>query len=107
MKLLEIKPSTRKGKKLMAIFEVGDKKITTHFGATGYRDYTLINDKNSEYYLPKVKDRLAVKSAYIRRHVKRENFNAPMTAGALSKWILWTDSKISTAIKNYKKKFNL
>ena len=32
MKLLEIKPSTRKGKKLMAVFEVGDKKITTHFG---------------------------------------------------------------------------
>ena len=107
MKLIEIKPSTRKGKKLMAVFDVNGKTITTHFGADGFRDFTLINDKNSKYYLSKVKDRLAVKSAYIRRHAKRENFNAPMTAGALSKWILWTDSKISTAIRNYKRKFNL
>jgi hypothetical protein len=107
MKLLEIKPSTRKGKKLMAIFNVGDKKITTHFGSAGMRDYTLINDKSSKFYLPKVKDRLAVKSAYLRRHMKREDWNAPMTAGALSKWILWTEPKLTTAIRNFKRKFKL
>ena len=107
MKLIEIKPSTRKGKKLMAVFEVGDKKITTHFGSAGMRDYTLINDKNSKYYLPKVKDRMVVKDAYIRRHKKREDWNKPMTAGALSKWILWTEPKLSTAFRNYKRKFKL
>ena len=71
MKLLEIKPSTRKAKKLMAIFDVNGKKITTHFGSAGMRDYTLINDKSSKFYLAKVKDRMVVKDAYIRRHAKR------------------------------------
>ena len=107
MKLIEIKPSTRKGKKLMAVFEVNDKKITTHFGQKNARDYTLLNDKTSKFYLPKVKDRMAVKDAYLKRHMKRENWNAPMTAGALSKWILWTEPNLKSAIRNYKRKFKL
>ena len=46
MKLLEIKPSTRKGKKLMAVFKKDDgKTITTHFGSANMRDFTLINDR--------------------------------------------------------------
>ena len=106
MKLLEINPSTRKNKKFMAIFDVNDKRVTTHFGAEGYRDFTLMNDKNSKFYEKSSVEREKVKQSYLKRHAKEDWFK-PMTAGALSRWILWSAPKLSTAIKNYKKKFNL
>ena len=48
---VDIIPSTRKDKKLMAIFKNKDKKKikAIHFGAKGYRDYTLISNKNSPF----------------------------------------------------------
>ena len=107
MKLIEIKPSTRKDKKLMAVFDVNGKKITTHFGSKGMRDYTLINNPKSEFYIKSVKEREKVKDAYIRRHQKREDWMKPMTAGALSKWILWTEPNLNSAIRNYRRKFSL
>ena len=41
---VEIKKSTNKNKKLMAIFYDGTKKKTIHFGAAGMSDYTIHND---------------------------------------------------------------
>jgi len=108
MKLISIIPSTRKGKKYKATFELDkERSITTHFGASGYRDYTLMSDPKSKFYIKDVKERLKVRDAYIKRHQKREDFNKPLTAGALSKWILWTEPNINTAIKNFKRKFSL
>ena len=108
MKLISIVPSNRKDKKYKATFELDkERSVTTHFGASGYRDYTLINDPKSKFYIKDVKEREKVKDAYIKRHQKREDFNKPLTAGALSKWILWTEPNINTAIKNYKRKFSL
>ena len=108
MKLLKIIPSKRKGKKLAAYFLLDNgKEIVTHFGSAGMRDYTLINDPKSEFYIKKVKEREKVKDAYIRRHAKRENWAAPLTAGALSRWILWSVPNLAGAIRNYKKKFSL
>jgi len=108
MKLISIVPSTRKGKKYKATFELDkERSITTHFGASGYRDYTLMSDPKSKFYIKDVKERLKVRDAYIKRHQKREDFNKPLTAGALSKWILWTEPNINTAIKNFKRKFSL
>ena len=108
MKLIEIKPSTRKDKKYMAIFQLDDERaVTTHFGSKGMRDYTEINNPKSKFYIKKVKERESVKDAYIRRHKKREDWTKPLTAGALSKWILWTEPNINTAIKNFKRKFSV
>ena len=108
MKLISIIPSTRKGKKYKATFELDkERSITTHFGASGYRDYTLMSDPKSKFYIKDVKERLKVRDAYIKRHQKREDFNKPLTAGALSKGILWTEPNINTAIKNFKRKFSL
>jgi hypothetical protein len=43
---VQIKPSTRKDKKFMAIFFDGDKKVkTTHFGAKNMSDFTIHKDK--------------------------------------------------------------
>lgn len=88
------KKSTNKNKKYMAIFYKDDKKIkTTHFGAAGMSDYTKHKDKDR-------------KKLYLNRHKKNENWNSPMTAGALSRWILWNKPTLKASMDNYKKKFN-
>jgi len=94
---VEIKPSALKTKKYTAIFyDDKNKKIKTiHFGNKGSDDYTITGDKQQ-------------RARYLKRHEKRENWNDPLTAGALSRWILWGDSKsIKTNIKDFKKRFKL
>ncbi len=94
MKRVEIKPSKIKGKKLTAVFYENNKKIkTTHFGAEGMSDYTINKDDKR-------------KERYLSRHRARENWNAPMTAGALSRWILWNKKTRSGSIKDFKNRFN-
>ncbi len=93
MKKVIIKKSTNSEKKYMAIFYQDGKKIkTTHFGAAGMSDYTKHKDKSR-------------KKRYMNRHRTRENWNNPMTAGALSRWILWNKPTLKASIDDYKKKF--
>jgi hypothetical protein len=93
---VNIKPSTSQGKKMMAIFyDEAKKKIkTTHFGQETASDYTLHND-------------LSRKMNYISRHKEREDWEDYMTAGALSRWILWNKPTLSASIKDYMNKFRL
>lgn len=93
---VEIKPSTQKDKKFMAIFydDDGKKKKTTHFGAKGMSDFTIHKDKQR-------------KERYLDRHRKRENWNSFMTAGSLSRWILWNKPTLKASISDYKKRFSL
>lgn len=110
---VEIKKSSNPKKKFMAIFydgtdenssadnkknknsSFGKKKIkTTHFGAGGMSDYTIHKDKQR-------------KQRYLDRHRKRENWNDYMTAGALSRWILWNLPTLKGSIDDYKKRFKL
>ena len=107
MKLLRIVKSSNPNKKYDAIFMVdgGQKKIS--FGSSNYRDFVLINDKDSKFYLPKILDREVVKSSYIRRHEKREDWTNPLTAGALSRYILWEKKTLPSAIRAFKKRFKL
>jgi hypothetical protein len=99
IKLLDIKKSTRNDKKLMAVFEINGSQKTVHFGADGYKDYTLYYKEDPEIAEDK-------KSNYISRHSAREDFENPITAGALSYWILWNKPTIEESIKDYKKHFN-
>ena len=46
---VNIKQSTRKGKKFMIIKPNGTK---VHFGAIGYKDYTLTGDENKKKSIP-------------------------------------------------------
>jgi len=91
-----IKKSDKPKKKMMATFYDGEKKKRTiHFGQSGADDYTKTKDK-------------AQRRRYIERHRRNENWNDPMTAGTLAKYILWGSStSIRTNINNYKKRFNL
>jgi hypothetical protein len=91
MKLLSVKKSTRKGKKLMAEFDDG---TTTHFGFLGSSTY--IDHKDDKK-----------KDAYIGRHKVNENWNDPKSAGALSRYILWNKTTQSASIADFKKRFSL
>lgn len=93
---VEIKKSTRAGKKMMAIFyENGIKIKTTHFGDTNYQHYTggHLNEER--------------RRNYIDRHRKSEDWGNYKSAGSLSLYILWMERTMDKAIANYKKKFKL
>ena len=96
VQLIHIRRTPRASpKKLTAIFRTNNghtRKI--HFGAKGYSDFT--KHKNT-----------ARRQRYINRHKARENFNNPMTPGALSRWILWNKPTIDASVKNFKHRFNL
>tara|TARA_R110000764_G_scaffold98671_1_gene183014 strand:- start:6 stop:305 length:300 start_codon:yes stop_codon:yes gene_type:complete len=90
-----VKKSTKPEKKLMAVFTLDNGRTkTTHFGSKGMDDYTKTKDK-------------AQRSRYLARHRRNENWNSPMTAGALSRWILWSETSRSLALSKYKKRFSL
>jgi hypothetical protein len=96
-KKVVIKKSTDPKKKLEAKFFLDNGRTkTVRFGQAGAPDYTT--KKGTE------KER---RSRYLTRHRARENWNSPMTAGALSRWILWEKPTRREAIQAYKKRFNL
>jgi len=112
IKLKSIVKSTKKGKKFTATFsnsETGRDK-TIHFGASGYRDFTLINDKNSKFYIKESSERAKIRAAYIARHAKdllTESSSKGLSAGALSYFVLWTGKTFRSGLLNYKKKYNV
>jgi hypothetical protein len=74
---MKIEPSTRKGKRFMVTFENGK---TVHFGQARGTTYIDSGDK-------------AKRTAYLKRHEKNEDWSDPYSAGAISRYLLWGDSK--------------
>ena len=109
MKLIKIIPSELKTKKYTAYFELdNNKERKINFGAKEYRDFTLLNDKSSKFYEKDKLEREKVKDAYLARHEKNnEDWNDPLTAGALSRWVLWNQPTLAGSIKYFKNKFKL
>tara|TARA_R100001594_G_scaffold1843_2_gene7827 strand:+ start:4261 stop:4560 length:300 start_codon:yes stop_codon:yes gene_type:complete len=94
---VKITNSNLKNKRLMAIFRLhkGGKVFKiTHFGDKRYENYTIHKDKKR-------------KELYLKRHKKNEDWNKYMTAGALSRWILWNKPTLEDSIKDYKERFKL
>ena len=93
---IQISKSKLEGKKFTAIFMIDNKEKKIHFGAKGYSDYTINKDPMR-------------KKAYIKRHIKEAKLwiNTPNSPAALSRWILWENTSMKDAIKNFKTKFNL
>jgi hypothetical protein len=91
-----IKPSTSKTKKFTAIFYDDKKKKikTTNFGQKGASDFTIHGDEKR-------------KQRYLDRHKERENWNDYMTAGSLSRYILWNKKTLKSSIADYKRRFKL
>ena len=100
LKLLSVKQSTKPEKKLMATFDVDGKERVVHFGSSKNKDFTI-------YWKEDKEKAEKMKSAYLARHKVNENWNNPMTAGSLSKNILWNLPTVSASIKDFKKRFSL
>jgi len=94
IKLLKIRPSDKATKKYDATFTIDGKQRVVSFGAKGYSDF--IQHKNE-----------ARKNAYLARHKTTENWNNPVTPGALSRWILWNKTTLKDSISDYIRRFNL
>jgi len=94
MRLINIKPSDKPNKKYMALFEDKHEFRIVYFGASGYTDYTTNHDDEK-------------KRLNLLRHRKNENWNNPMTSGALSRWILWNKPTLNESISDFKRRFNL
>jgi hypothetical protein len=89
-----IRPSKNKLKKFDAVFEGDGVHKTIPFGSAGMSDFTKHHDEER-------------KQRYIKRHTAREDFNDPMTAGALSRWILWNRPSLQESIKDFKRRFHI
>lgn len=94
MKLINIIKSNKPEKKYMAIFMVDNKEKVVHFGSAGMSDYTIHKDDER-------------KARYISRHQKNEDWNNPLTAGSLSRWILWNKTTLQSSINDFKRRFGV
>jgi guanylate kinase len=96
-KSIRIEESPNKEKKLVAyFFDENDKRFrTVHFGARGMSDYTQHKDP----------ERM---KRYLARHRNMgEDWENPMTAGALSRWILWGEPSLRDSFNKFKAMFGL
>lgn len=100
MKLVSIKKATDGKHKYTAVFDIDGKSKTTHFGATGYKDFIQYSKESSE-----VAEKH--KKSYIARHSKTEDWTDPTKAGTLSKYLLWSEKTFTSSLAKYKKHFNL
>ena len=95
MKLIKIVESDKPEKKMMAVFEMDTGRTKTiHFGASHMDDYTITKDKEQM-------------ERYLNRHRSNESWDKPDSAGALSRYVLWSATTRAQGIRNYKKRFNL
>jgi hypothetical protein len=94
LKLISIKKSNKKGKKLMATFEKNGRKKVIHFGAAGMSDLTLHKDTKR-------------RNRYITRHKKDLGTGDPARAGYLSMFILWNKKSKSAGIADYRRRLNV
>jgi len=81
----------------------GKQKLVS-FGAAGMRDFTLSPRRNQ----PEKDEALKARRAYISRHSGMgENWRDPLSAGALSRWLLWEFPTLEEAEREYRKRFRL
>jgi len=96
MVFVQLKKSEIDTKKYTAVFydDNRNKIKTTHFGASGYSDYTKHGDEER-------------KKRYLERHRNSENWADYKSAGSLSRYILWNKRSVSGSYNDYIKKFKL
>jgi hypothetical protein len=92
-----VRPSARAGKKWTAQGTTrAGRRVTVHFGARGYQDYTQHRDA-------------ARKARYILRHRARENWTASGagTPGFWSRWLLWNKPSLRASAADAARRFRL
>lgn len=96
--LMAVRPSPRRDKKLVAIFDVGGRPRSVHFGARGYGDYTT-------YWKASPKLARQKREQYIQRHGATETWSDPTTPATLSRYILWERPTVKAAVAAFRRRF--
>ena len=98
-KLISFGKSDNPDKKYKVVLERDGRQKTVHFGAKGYKDYTLFSPLEREER----------KKAYISRHKSREDWTASGidTAGFWSKHVLWNKPTVKASLAETVRAFNL
>jgi len=94
IELLSVSRASDRTHKYTARFRVDSQDKAIHFGAVGYQDFTQHHDD-------------ARRANYIRRHSAREDFGNPLTAGALSRRVLWEKPTLAEGVAEFKARFGL
>jgi len=95
MTTVQITRTPNHAKAFKAVFTTNGKTKITRFGTDS--NYVLNPNKTA-----------ADRAAYLARHKVNENWNDFMSAGALSRWILWGESRsLNKNISSFKKRFKL
>lgn len=94
MKLLGLLHADDDIHKYIAEFETEDGFKYVKFGAIGYESY--IDHHN-----------LKRKKAYLARHETREDWENPITPGALSRWLLWNKTNLKDSVADFRKRFDV
>lgn len=97
---VSIVPAKDKIHKYKAIFTDDKMHKTVYFGAKGMKDYIKYSMQGSDIAEKH-------KELYLTRHKEREDWNDPMTAGALSRWILWNKPTFRASVSDYLQRFQL
>ena len=105
-----LKKSPRKDKKFVLI--MADEGHKHHFGGVRengepYRDYTLMNDKNSKFYEPDEAERKRVRKRYRDRHRSDKGLGSRHSPAELAWSLLWTKETLPQSIKYYERKFGV
>lgn len=97
LRLVSIGPSSRKGKKHVAVFveetTEGPKELKVHFGAEGMEDYIIHKDDER-------------KRLYLAR-TKHQDVSYAASPATLSRFILWNKPTMKESVEDYKKKFGV
>jgi hypothetical protein len=95
--------SDKKHKKYVMVMP--SLKHKHYFGATGYKDYTLMSNKQSNFYEPSKEERNKIKERYLKRHAHEPK--GMHTASTLSDMILWNKPTVRQSVQDYEKKYNV
>jgi hypothetical protein len=76
-----------------------------HFGSSAHRDFTLMNDKSSNFYEPNKEQREKIRLNYIKRH--QRDPKGVHNPSSMSDLILWTEPTLRKGIKKYEKQFGV
>lgn len=100
VRLVDVRPSGRPGKKLVAVFATGGRTKTTHFGAAGYGDFIAYCKDDPAHARRK-------RQAYIRRHGAQERWADPTTAATLSRYVLWEKPTLRDSVAAFRRRFGV
>jgi hypothetical protein len=93
MKFISLEKSNKPNKKLVIKFS--EPNLTIHFGSKHSLTYLDHHDKHK-------------RSNYLKRHIVNEDWENPISRGALSMWLLWgPTTDLKTNLMTYLDKFNI